>query len=235
METLDDAATAARSIYDGLWRDAESALSRGEHDVDPALTEENDPRRGLSLVFRPDAALARRLEGFSERLRGIAPEQHFHAPAEMHVTAMSMIGCRADFALDRVEPERYVALLARCLERLPAFDVVFDGITASRSCVMAQGFPVDDTLGRLRAALRAGFAASPLYSDVEPRYASRTAHVTLVRLARPLARPDVFLGALREARGEPFGRLRVRSAHLVYNDWFHRTELTRELHRFALR
>ena len=222
------------SIYASMWRDAAPRLARGENDVDATLDRPDDPRLGLSLIVRPDAAVSSAFDGFVESARALEPRQHYHAPSERHVTVLSVIGCHAGFELASVDVGAYVALIERCLAGIEPFEIAFDGVTASRDCVLAQGFPSGDGLGRLRASVRAGFADATLASSLDRRYPARTAHCTLVRFRRRLAAPAAFVDTLDAWRDRPFGRCRVDTVFLVVNDWFHRPGATRDLHRFAL-
>jgi len=77
-----------------------------------------------------------------------------------------------------VEANAYATLVGRCLDGLSTFEIDFRGLTASPSCIMVRGYPLETTLGTIRSRLRDGFGSSTLHHTMESRYPARTAHAT---------------------------------------------------------
>ena len=217
------------AIYERLWREALAGFRAGRFELDAGIDNPEDARRGLSLVARPTEPVAGALAALLERLAAAAPEQYLPAPDELHVTVLSIVTCAPGFALDGAGADAWAGLVGRCLAGVPAFDLDFDGLTASASCAMVRGRPADGTLGTIRARLRDGIARSSLPHTLEARYPARTAHATVLRFRRAPEDPDALVGALLAERERAFGRCRVEALELVVNDWYHRRAAVRRV------
>lgn len=108
------------------------------------------------------------------------------------------------------------------------------GITASPSGLMIQGFSEHDRLNDLREKLRAWFRHSDLQQSIDKRYVLQTAHSTVVRFRKPLQQKGAFLELLDRYRESDFGTFRVEEVELVTNDWYLRKEKVKTLGRFRL-
>lgn len=125
-------------------------------------------------------------------------------------------------------------VIQEVLKNHKSFLVDFKGITASPSCVMIKGFPKDNTLNEIRDNLRKAFANSGLQQSIDTRYRIQTAHSTVVRLRKKLINKDKFLAILDKYRNYDFGSFTANTIELVYNDWYHRKDNVRSLHKFNI-
>jgi hypothetical protein len=92
---MGDELTGAQKIYDQLWSKTSAALESGGLRVDPLLRgKAGDPRRGATLVARPNADVRERVETFLREAAAICPGQYFYEPAELHVTVLSVFPAR---------------------------------------------------------------------------------------------------------------------------------------------
>jgi 2'-5' RNA ligase len=223
-----------RRHYDAMWDRAWPAVTEGHVECDPHLAGGHDPRRGMTLVARPDAALAARFARVQDRLADADPRQYRQPRADLHMTVLSLFTVSADYAPHLARRAAYAAAVRAALDGLPAFDVDFDGITISRGAVLATGFPRDATLETLRARLREALRARGLDGMLDQRYRLVTAHATLLRFVAPPADPARLAAALAELRGEPLGTLRVDSLQLVVNDWFMSSAAVKSIESYAL-
>ena len=214
------APTDLRRHYHAMWDRAWPAVSSGDVDCDPHLAGGLDPRRGMSLIIRPDAALAGRFTDVQQKLTDAAPRQYRQPRADLHMTVLSLFTVTADYAPHLARRAEYAAAVRAAACDLPAFDIEFDGITISRGAVLAMGYPRDATLETLRARLREALRARGLDGMLDQRYRLVTAHSTLLRFVAPPADPARLAAALAEMRDTPLGTLRVESLQLVVNDWF---------------
>lgn len=223
-----------RTLYDELWDDARARFARHRFELDRHLDDPADRRRGLSVRIRPSGAALAGLVRLGDALRDVAPEQYHHAPEEVHVTVLPILSCTDGVALERIDAARYAALLAGCAGDVEPFPLRFEGVTASPSCVMAQGFVDGPGLETLRERLRAAVSASGLPHAMERRYTARTAHATLLRFRAPPRTPETLIARLDAARSAPIGRCDVDAVELVFTDWYHRRAAVRTLARVAL-
>lgn len=206
--------------YEAMWESAHGAIAAGDIDIDARLATMPDPRRGLTLIARPGAALAARFDALLEHLASAEPEQYRHPPADMHLTILSLFTVTDDPAAELARMDAYRAAVHAALEGVRAFEIRFDGITLSRGAVMARGYPCGPALGELRERLRAELRARGLDASLDGRYRLVTAHTTLLRFAAPLRQPARFAALLDALREAPLGSMRVEEVELVINDWY---------------
>jgi 2'-5' RNA ligase len=188
----------------------------------------------MTLIARPDAALAARLTDVQHRLADADPRQYRQPRADLHMTVLSLFTVTADYAPQLARRTEYSAAVRTAVCDLPAFDIDFKGITISRGAVLAAGFPCDDTLETLRARLREALRARGLDGMLDQRYRLVTAHSTLLRFVAPPADPARLAAVLAEVRNEPLGTLRVGSLQLVVNDWFMSSAAVEPIEMYAL-
>ncbi len=219
-----------KALYDHMWREAVARFTAHRFEIDPLIDGSADSRRGVSVIFRPEGAALEGLKAVQEELRQVAGEQYLPAPEALHVTGLTLISCTSNFCFDAFPAEEYAHVLQECLRPLPTFEMVFSGLTASPSCVMAQGFTPAGGLDRIRDSLHRGITRAGLPHTIGHRYAARTAHCTLLRFRQVPAEPERFVNHLRLLRDRPIGACRITHASLVFNDWYHRPSEVRELH-----
>lgn len=206
--------------YDAIWERSRDAIREGDIDCDPRLVRGPDPRRGLTVIARPNAPLAARFDRLLDQLGEIEPQQYRHPPADMHVTILSLFTVCEDYHGQLARCEEYRAAVRDAVQGVPPFEIEFRGLTASRGAVLAQGIPRGDTLDALRERLRAQLRARGLDASLDGRYKLITAHATLLRFMRPLAQPARFADALAGLRDAPLGTMQVSSVELALNDWY---------------
>jgi 2'-5' RNA ligase len=208
-----------QSYYDAIRERDAAAIRSGDVDLDHRLAQGPDPRRGLTLIARPGAALAARFSQVLDALDAIAPGQYRHPVADMHMTILSLFTVCEDYHAQLQRLDGYRAAAHDALDGMPAFEIDFRGVAASRGAVLAQGYPRDGTLDALRERLRGALRTRGLDASLDQRYRLVTAHATLMRFVRPLAQPAQFADALDALRETPFGTMRVEQVTLVQNDW----------------
>ena len=223
-----------RTHYDAMWDRAWPDVSRGDVDCDRHLAGGLDPRRGLTLIARPDPALAARFAAVQDALIAADPHQYRQPLPDLHMTVLSLFTVTAEYAPHLARRADYAAAARAAAADLPAFDVDFEGITISRGAVLATGFPRDGTLERLRARLRDALRARGLDGTLDQRYRLVTAHSTVLRFVAPPVEPARLACALAALRNVPLGSLRVDSLQLVVNDWYMSSAAVEPVATFAL-
>jgi 2'-5' RNA ligase len=206
--------------YDAMWDRAFSAAVSGDIDCDTHLTAGRDPRRGLTLIARPGQALRARFDSLLDRLASSEPHQYRYPVADMHVTILSLFTVTENPAPQLIRLNDYCASVRAALDGIEAFEIDFNGITMSRSAVVAQGFPRGPALETLRDRLRAQLCDKGLAASLDQRYRLVTAHTTLFRFVAPLQGAQRFTALLDSLRDEPLGCMHVNEVELVINDWY---------------
>lgn len=220
--------------YEGLFEKAIPEIEAGKALVDPMLDDPHDDRFGLALIIPPSNEVITSINDFLSELSEREPSQYPYPVEQIHVTVLSIISCVEGFQLGDIHVPQYLATLERSLNDIETFEMEYKGITASKSSVMVQGFPTDDTLELLRERLRVNFHQSGLYQTMDARYKLSTAHATVFRFRKSLKNPQAFAQLLRQNRNRDFGRQKVSELQLVYNDWYHRPEKSVSVATFGL-
>lgn len=223
-----------QSTYDDIWNRGSELILSGDSESDSQIDNPDDLRRGMTLIFRPSQGVLDKFDDFLRLAEEVEPDQYIYAPTEIHTTVMSIITCAENFGLDQVNDSDYSRLIRSCVDQIEPFAVDFKGITASESCVMAQGFPLDSTLERLRELLRESFGNSALRHSIDERYTIEIAHSTLIRFRNRLSRPREFFELLSQFRSVEWGQKNVFELELVFNDWYHKSDRVEEIARFRV-
>lgn len=221
--------------YDALWDAAAPDVREGRVALDAwALRKDDDARRGITLLARPAPAVSERLASLLDELRALEPAQYHQPRADLHLTVLALFSATPDYHPHLAHLDAYRAAVAEVLDGAAPFAVDTRGVTLSPGAVLAQGFPRDDTLARLRAKLRSALAARGLGDTLDQRYRLETAHTTLVRFVAPLRDPRRFVAALDAARSRAFGTSVVTQLELVLGDWYQSSERARPIAAYEL-
>lgn len=209
------------TTYDALWEDAIAQIRQQGVQTDPHLhNQANDTRRGLTLIARPSPDVCARVLDFLHEIEEIIPGQHTYMLESLHLTVLSLVSASAQARLDREQISTYRNAVESVLQRAHPLTVRFQGITASSSGVLIQGFPEADALNSLRDALRAAVRAAGMGDSLDVRYRLTTAHMTVLRFMRQPDNPYTLIESLRAYRRHDFGVTQVDTLHLVKSDWY---------------
>jgi 2'-5' RNA ligase len=220
-------------FYDSLWQTAEDAFAHHAIRVDPHLRhKDEDRRRGLSLILRPEGEAVLAFEALVRELRQIEPHQYFYERRDYHVTVLSPLTATVDYQSVPEQLEAYVRAIARAAARQIPLKIDFHGITATPEAVMIQGFPANDCVNQFRECLRQEWAVDQL--PLQQRYPPRAAHVTLMRFARPCDHLPALADYLRSVRDRVFGACSFAKVELVENDWYMSADKLNLLATFGL-
>jgi len=137
--------------------------------------------------------------------------------------------------LKTISIPEYNNIIQKSIENIKDLEIHFQGITASNSAIMLQGFPSNNSLDQLRNNLRMNFKNSGLQQSIDSRYAIQTAHSTVMRFREKIIDKEVLMKTLEEYRTFDFGKFRVEKIELVHNDWYQRNHFTQQLHEFELK
>ena len=232
---MGDELTGAQRIYDQLWSKTSVALESGGLRVDPLLRgKPGDPRRGATLVARPNASVQKRVGAFLREAAAICPGQHFYQPAELHMTVLSVISSSESWREEIHQLPVVRTVLDKVLKKHRAFSLKFRGVTVSPEAVLVQGFPQDDNLARLRDELRSALRERGVGENLDRRYKITAAHLTVMRFSHPKADWKRLLNFLETHRETDFGETRFRSLQLIWNDWCASVDTVRVLREYQL-
>lgn len=215
--------------YQKLWTESIGQIAEGAVNLDKQIDNPRDNRFGITLLARPDHKTLGLIQEFCRELKIIEPDQYYYPNADIHLTILSIISCYEGFDLNNIDVNKYIDRIAAACAELESFKINYHGITVTPSAVLIQGFPEGDTLEKLRDNVRRSFKDSNLEQSIDARYKLETAHVTVTRFKNPLENPASFVQKLNEYRDFSFGCSQVDNVELVFNDWYQRSSLVKEL------
>lgn len=218
--------------YQQMWHDAIRQFEAGHCDTDDFLNISNDKRRGLTLLARPGNEINKKIRSFQDAVKEIEPGQYYYPATDIHLTVLSIVSCYEGFKPAEPDIPNYSNIIQCCLNH--PIQIRLEGITASPSGILIQGFPDSEELNLLRKRLRAKFNGSSLEHSIDSRYRLNTAHLTVVRFKQPITRPKELIMRLKHFRNFNFGTFTIDKLHLVYNDWYQSIQKVEELNTFAL-
>lgn len=205
-----------------MWAGAKPLLQAGDITIDPLIDAKDDPRRGLTLIFRPPESIVSGIQEFLYKAALPEPHQYYYPASDIHLTVLSIISCYPDFHPDPEILTSYQSIIHECIQETPPFTLAFRGVTASPAAVVIQGFNPGNQLNLLRDRLRQRFRDSQLVHTIDQRYPLQTAHLTVVRFRQGLDQPIIFADFIEQHRSTDFGACEVKEMALVYNDWYMR-------------
>jgi 2'-5' RNA ligase len=224
-----------QQIYDRLWQKAAPAFEAGRPDIDPQLPDKpNDPRRGVTLLLRPDQAVQNSINHFLGKLSEAAPGQYFYRPEEFHVTVLAIIPTSEHWQDKMSHVEACRLTIGKILKEQRPFSIAFRGVTATAEAVMVQGYPAADTLRQIRNRLRSELRDSPLSQELDRRYRIHAAHLTVMRFCQPDTDWRRLKELLEANRTTPFGESRIQTLQLVLTDWYASADKVKVLEEYRL-
>lgn len=218
--------------YDRLYENSIQQIRGNDYSIDNQIDSVSDKRFGLTLIIRPDTETKNKIQVFLDKLKEIDPDQYYYPNSDIHITVMSIISCYDDFDVASISILDYVAIIEKSLVDIGKIEINFQGVTASPSAIMLQGFTNTNSLNDLRNNLRTQFKDSGLEQSIDKRYSIQTAHSTVARFRKPISNKEKLLAIVEKYRDYNFGKFKVDGYYLVYNDWYQREKRVKELHKF---
>lgn len=211
----------AEQHYRRLWQGAMQSFQQSRFETDDNLLhKQNDRRRGMTLIIRPNRAVVQKISSFLSELNDVEPTQYFYHSNEFHVTLLSLFTATTNYQPYYAKQSVYLRTVDSLLSETGRFVVRFQGITASPGAVMIQGFPGNDALNILRDKLRLQLISEGLGDGLDRRYAIKTAHITVFRFQRQPSNIKLFMECLRKYQSHSFGETEVNFIQLLRNDWY---------------
>ena len=218
--------------YTALYNESIEKIVTNTYQIDNQIDSLSDRRFGITLLIRPDSQTKKNIQDFLDELKQIDPDQYYYPSSDIHITVLSIISCYDGFDLETISIPDYIAIIEKSLVGIQDIAINFQGITASPSAIMLQGFTNSNSLDNLRNNLRTNFTNSGLEESIDKRYSINTAHSTVARFRKEISDKEKLIAVLEKYRNFDFGKFKVEKYHLVYNDWYQRKEFVKELHEF---
>ncbi|GLV55514.1 hypothetical protein KDH_23580 [Dictyobacter sp. S3.2.2.5] len=201
-----------RQIYDRFWREAREPLARGEVRPDPIPGVESQ-RWGVSVIMRLRGEAAERLTGVIDELAHWTGTRHLrYQAANLHTTLQTIELYRPSISADDEYIQQYRRVLRQVATQFPPLQIRYQGLTANQMSVMAQGWPVDETLRQLRETFHARVRAEKHLPGPGIR---DLAHASLIVFSGPLLDPAGCVSFVEGQRQSDFGTATIDRLELV--------------------
>ncbi len=200
-----DDVDALRAEYERLWRVGRRRLGEttNESEISPIR---NGIRRGISAVIRLSPSTAGRLCEVTFSLHALAGSKHFaYREDDLHVTVRSLSYSQEFADEENLRVADYVRILRGVAKRYRGFRVQFQGLTASSSAVMAQGWPVGPPFQSFRQELHERLSDEDLLDGPESDEARTIAHCSLVVFSDPVYKPAKLIDFIDSHRDTEYG------------------------------
>lgn len=207
--------------YTIMWSNALEQFENNAFQYDSLIDSVKDYRFGITLVAKPSPEVEKEIMKMLADLRQTEPEQYYYPAADQHVTILSIISCYDGFKLSSINVEDYIKVIVSSLKNIRSFPIMFEGITASPSCIMVQGYAGDE-MEKIRNNLRYNFKQTSLETSIDKRYQIHTAHSTVVRFKSPINHCAAYIEKIKQYRNYYFGTTEVQQLEFVFNDWYQR-------------
>lgn len=201
---------------DVLHERGREGLLRGEPSLD-SPPGDGSPRWGLSVLARPDDALAARLDEVARDLALLAGPGQWATGARdrSHLTLYSLGPHRFGVTPEDPEARSYAEAVRHAARVCAPGTFAVTGLALTPGGVVASCVPLDEGTRRLRPSL-----VDALGGDVfEASYRGDQWWMTLLHLAAPVQQPAELVAFVEARRDEPFGELRVDRLELVRYDY----------------
>lgn len=221
--------------YNNLYINSVEKIKNDDYAIDHLIDSSSDKRLGVTAIIRPSSDVKNKIQDFLDILKETNPNQYYYPNSDIHITILSIISCYDGFDLETIPLQEYYDVIQNSIKDIQDLEIHFQGITASNSAVMVQGFTNNNSLNQLRENLRTNFKNSGLQQSIDARYAIQTAHSTVMRFREKIIDKESLLKNLDEYRTFDFGKFKVEKIEFVHNDWYQRNHLTHQLHSFELK
>lgn len=221
--------------YTNLFTESCEKISNDNYVIDTQIDNLSDNRFGITLLIRPTEEIKNSIQLFLNELKEVDASQYYYPNSDIHITVMSIISCYDGFNINHITLQDYIAVINTCIAGLNKSVINLQGITASPSAVMIQGFPSDTSINELRDTLRTAFKQTTLEQSIDKRYSLFTTHLTIARFRKPINNKGLFLKTLHKYRDYNFGKFEIKNIELVHNDWYQRADFVKHLFDFNLK
>ncbi|MFB6677547.1 hypothetical protein ACFCWG_35095 [Streptomyces sp. NPDC056390] len=199
--------------FDGLFEQGRDAVLTGavQRQVPPV---DGGNRWVMSVVLRPDAATARRIEDVTRGAMAVAGGEHWPTGKadSSHFTLRALENHRASVPDGDARVSRYIEALRTASSTVGPVRLTLSGLTLTPGCVMLCAEPPDDAIERLYDAYGAALGED---GWLETGFDRNIWYSTLVHFTSPLADPQAVVQWVGERRHLALGEVDCRHAELV--------------------
>jgi len=204
-----------RAGYDRMWQQSYDDLVRGHVDPDPVPIAMSK-RWGISVIFRIPQVMSERFEAIVSDLRQWTCDTHvLYDISNLHTTIFAFECYRENVQQDDEAVQRYTNILRELAREYTSFDIVYEGLSANRTGIIVQGYPLATQLQHLRHALQDRLRTAKLLSGPDAEQLRQGAHVSLVVFGGPIKAATPLTSYIAANRDTYYGTATIQRIQLV--------------------
>lgn len=202
-----------QEIFDRLHESGRDAVRTRRHIRDTPPVE-GGPRYGMSVVLRPSAALAARLDAMTAEALALAGDQHWStgAVASVHFTLRTLEPYRDQVSSNDAAVQRYATALRRAAEHVGPAGMTVTGLALTPRSVMACAAPLNAAADELATRFGAmlgddGWYEADVHRDIW--------YANLVHFTGPVADPSGLIDWVSARRRLAVGDTKMDTAEVA--------------------
>ena len=206
------AGDGALRAFGRLLAEAAPMIRQGSHQRDSPPIDGG--RWPVSVVLRPDPALARRLEQAMTEAGGLVGPGHFRTGVadSVHFTVRALELYREAAGEDDEAVQRYAGAMRRTARGVGPIELDLVGLTLAPGSVMACAYPVNANADKFMNLLKEELGEDAWH---EARFTRDIWYATILHFAADIAHPVELIEWVAQRRGLALGRTVIDTAELV--------------------
>ena len=169
-----------RAGYDQMWQQGYDDLVRDHVDPDPVPVAMSK-RWGISAIFRIPEVMSERFEAIVSDLRQWTGDAHLlYDNSNLHTTIFAFECYRENVLPDDEAVQQFTIILRELASDYRSLDIIYQGLSANRTGIIVQGYPLTTHLQHLRKAIQDRLRTAKLLSGPDAEQLRQGAHVSLV-------------------------------------------------------
>lgn len=198
--------------FDRLFAEAAPMIRAGLHQRDSPPVDGG--RWPVSVVLRPDLAMAMRLAQTMTEAEGLVGPGHFRTGVadSVHFTVRALELYREAVGEEDEAVQRFARAMRRSARGVGPIELDLVGLTLAPGSVMACAYPVDDNADRFMDLLKGELGDDAWH---EAGFARDIWYATILHFAADIAHPVELIEWVAQRRGLALGRTVIDTAELV--------------------
>jgi len=222
------------SIYKQFFLDPTSNDIFEISEIDLSVAADENEWVGLSIIAKIPLEISVKLENIIDNSKYIFGDQFYYDKEDLHVTILEIITCQEKIIIPESEINKYISIIDSVISNKNKFILKFCGIIASKSCVVAKGYSIENSINNIRESLRIAFKNHQLYNTIDNRYVAFASHCTLVRFKNKLEQSSKYSHWMCELNDFDFGECEISELELRIGNWSLTKNKSKCVYRFNL-
>lgn len=207
------------TVYEKLCLDSICNNKQDCFEIDLSVVADENEWVGLSLIAKIPSEIAIKFSTVTDESMRLYEDQFYYDKTDLHITILEIITCDRKLILTDEDINKYIAVIDKLVTKSGSLIFEFKGIITTKSCVVAKGYSIDNTLNDLREKLRTEFKNQILLNTIDNRYVALAAHCTLVRFKNKFKISNEYLNWMEKINDYYLGKCTISELELRIGNW----------------